>query len=130
MDVCEARWDDGSNLATNALRLTCGKPTKPYHDVQVYLTGREPAATLERLFIDHWTRSGKPLDLLPVPIATTPGMLEARLPLGSTRLALSRTDPRADGSAIREVELYVDIAAADASSAIETQYSAGGFRPR
>ena len=123
MDVCEARWDDRRHLADNPLRLSHGRPHKPYHDVQAWLAGREPARALEDLFSERWRRAGgPPLELRAAVRAEVP--LRASLPIGKTTIALSRTDPQPDGHTIREVEcLFEDaIAAADRLIYVETQY--------
>jgi phosphatidylserine/phosphatidylglycerophosphate/cardiolipin synthase-like enzyme len=111
MDICEARWDDRCHLAVNPLRLSYGKPVKPYHDVQAYLLGGDAPDTLRDLFVDRWSRAGGDPLLLSAPAAERLELERAReaLALGATRLALSRTDPRADGPTIREVEhLFID----------------------
>ncbi len=69
IDICEARWDDRRHLAVNPLRVSYGKPVKPYHDVQVYLAGGDAPDTLRELFADRWSRAGgEPLSL-PAPAA-------------------------------------------------------------
>jgi phosphatidylserine/phosphatidylglycerophosphate/cardiolipin synthase-like enzyme len=125
MDVCEARWDDRRHLAVNPLRVSHGKPVKPYHDVQAYLAGGTAPRALQDLFQERWKRSGGP----PLCLAVDPrSALRLRLrgahALGSGRVAFSRTDPRADGSSVREVErLFVEaIDAADVLIYVETQY--------
>jgi phosphatidylserine/phosphatidylglycerophosphate/cardiolipin synthase-like enzyme len=123
MDVCEARWDDRRHLAHNPLRLSHGHPQKPYHDVQAWLAGRETARALEELFSERWQQAGgPPLQLRSAGRPEVP--VRASLPLAGTTVALSRTDPRPDGSTIREVEhLFEDaIAAADRLIYVETQY--------
>jgi phosphatidylserine/phosphatidylglycerophosphate/cardiolipin synthase-like enzyme len=123
MDVCEARWDDRRHLAENPLRLSHGRPQKPYHDVQAWLAGRETARALEDLFSERWRRAGGPP--LELRSAARPEVsVRASLPIGGTAVALSRTDPRPDGNTIREVErLFEDaIAAADRLIYVETQY--------
>jgi phospholipase D1/2 len=126
MDICESRWDDRRHLAVNPLRVSRGRPVKPYHDVQVYLAGGDGPATLRDLFVDRWSRAGGGTLPLPPPDPRSWEFERPRgaLALGSPRVALSRTDPRADGQAIREVEhLFVDaIAAAERLIYIETQY--------
>jgi phospholipase D1/2 len=123
MDVCEARWDDRRHVANNPVRLSHGHPQKPYHDVQAWLSGHEPARALEDLFTERWRRAGGPpleLGSADRPASPTRGSLA----LGESTVALSRTDPRTDGTTIREVEhLFEDaIAAADRLIYIETQY--------
>ena len=123
MDVCEARWDDRRHLADNPVRLSHGRPQKPYHDAQAWLAGRESARALEDLFTERWQRAGgTPLELR----SARPSQVSLRgsLPMGGGTVALSRTDPQPDGNTVREVErLFEDaIAAADRLIYIETQY--------
>ena len=123
MDVCEARWDDRRHLADNPLRLSRGRPQKPYHDVQAWLAGRDTARALEELFSERWKRAGgPPLELRSAspPEASVRGSLS----IGGTTVALSRTDPQPDGNTVREVQrLFEDaIAAADSLIYVETQY--------
>jgi phospholipase D1/2 len=123
MDVCEARWDDRRHLADNPLRLSHGRPQKPYHDVQAWLAGRETARALEDLFSERWRRAGgPPLELRSAGRHEVP--LRGSLPIGGATVALSRTDPRPDGNTIREVERLFEnaIAAADRLIYVETQY--------
>ena len=123
MDVCESRWDDRRHRADNPLRLSHGHPHKPYHDVQAWLTGREPARALEDLFSERWRRAGGPrLELGDAHRPDPPS--RGSLPVAGTAVALSRTDPRPDGKTIREVgHLFEDaIAAAERLIYIETQY--------
>jgi phospholipase D1/2 len=125
MDVCEARWDDRRHRAVNPARLSRGRPTKPYHDVQACLIGTEAAGLLQRLFVDRWTRAGGE------PFAVCAGGdphlgtdVRRGVSFGPTRVSFSRTDPRPDGQTVREVEhLYLDgIEAAQRLIYIETQY--------
>jgi phospholipase D1/2 len=123
MDVCEARWDDRRHLADHPFRLSHARPQKPYHDVQAWLAGPETAGALEDLFRDRWRRAGGPA--LELRSADRPEVsLRASLPIGAATVALSRTDPRPDGTTIREVERLVEdaIAAADRLIYVETQY--------
>ncbi len=125
MDVCESRWDDRCHRAVNPVRLSRGRPQKPYHDVQMYMTGGEAAGALEELFFERWTKAGGTPP--PLPPALTDGeadRLRGAIHFGSGRIALSRTDPHEDGSIVREVErLFEDgIAAAERLLYIETQY--------
>jgi phosphatidylserine/phosphatidylglycerophosphate/cardiolipin synthase-like enzyme len=124
MDICEARWDDRRHLAQHPLRLSHGKPQKPYHDVQAFVAGGDAPAALAELFIDRWGRRGGDRLALP-PRADSPGVDLPRglLPLPAGPFALSRTDPRKSGP-VREVErLLVDaIRAAEQCVYLETQY--------
>jgi phosphatidylserine/phosphatidylglycerophosphate/cardiolipin synthase-like enzyme len=123
MDVCEARWDDRRHLAHNPLRTSRGRPQKPYHDVQAWFTGRDAVSAVEELFCERWGRAGgPPLELGP---ARQPDLtLRGSVPIGPGAIALSRTDPRPDGPAVREVErLFEDaIDLARRLIYIETQY--------
>ena len=125
IDVCESRWDDRRHLAVNPQRLSRGRPQKPYHDVQVYLSGGTAPRALEELFFERWRRSGEEP---PPPAPPAHGDTEYRprgaLPFGATRLALSRTEPMPDGTAVKEVEhlLVTAISAAERLIYIETQY--------
>jgi phosphatidylserine/phosphatidylglycerophosphate/cardiolipin synthase-like enzyme len=123
MDVCEARWDDRRHLAANPVRLSHGRPQKPYHDLQAWLAGREPAGALEDLFGERWQRAGgQPLELRSTHRPSV--SFRGSLPIGQSTVALSRTAPRPDAETIREVErLFEDaIAAADRLIYVETQY--------
>lgn len=126
IDLCEARWDDRHHQQDNPLRLTRGAPSKPYHDVQAYLAGCEVTDVLRELFVDRWARSeGAPLQLTECDVGGA-GDYRPRgaLPLGPREVAFSRTDPRAPGDTVREIEaLFVAaIAAAERLIYIETQY--------
>jgi phospholipase D1/2 len=126
MDVCESRWDDRRHLAVNPLRLSRGRPVKPYHDVQVYLSGGDAAAALQELFVDRWARAGgDPLALhAPSEGERRPDLPSGAIVIGDAPVALSRTDPRAPGEEIVEVEqLFLDaIDAAERLIYLETQY--------
>ena len=124
MDTCESRWDDRCHRGENPLRTSRGRPQKPYHDVQAYLAGSEVTAALAELFWDRWRCAGggdRPM----LPSASeTPTRPRGLLALGAARVAISRTQPSAEGDGIREVEsLFVDaIGAAQRLIFIETQY--------
>ena len=126
IDLCEARWDDRRHQAANPLRLSHGAPSKPYHDVQAYLVGCEPADILRQLFVDRWARTeGPALTLVECEGSeAAPDGLDGALPLGSGPVAFSRTDARAPEETVREVEhlLVAAIAAAERLIYIETQY--------
>lgn len=126
IDICEARWDDRRHRAENPLRVSHGDPVKPYHDVQAYFAGCAVADVLRELFMDRWARTkGAPL-VLP-PCDPSPGAdyrPRGAMALGAGAVAFSRTDPRAPGQQVREVErLFADaIAAAERLIYVETQY--------
>lgn len=126
IDLCEARWDDRRHQQHNPLRLSHGKPSKPYHDVQAYLAGCDTADLLREVFVDRWARTEGPKLTLPdcesQPVAGYSP--EGALPLGESVVAFSRTDPRGPNDTVREVEsLFVDaIKAAERLLYIETQY--------
>jgi phosphatidylserine/phosphatidylglycerophosphate/cardiolipin synthase-like enzyme len=91
----------------------------------MYMTGGQASGVLEELFFDRWQRSGGTPP--PLPAALPDGeahRLRGAIHFGPGRIALSRTDPRSGGVAVREVErLFEDgIAAADRLIYIETQY--------
>jgi phosphatidylserine/phosphatidylglycerophosphate/cardiolipin synthase-like enzyme len=91
----------------------------------MYMAGVDASAALEELFFERWQRSGGTRPSLP---AALPGGETHRqrgaIRFGAGPVALSRTDPREDGSTVREVQrLFEDgIAAAERLLYIETQY--------
>ena len=128
IDLCDHRWDDRSHKDPNPLRLSRGEPHKPFHDVQAYLVGNEVSAKLRELFACRWEGAGGEPLVLPEP---TSGLASyeppGAVPLASSRVALSRTDPRGSPTKTencREIcDLYLDaIAAARELIYIETQY--------
>ena len=98
IDICEARWDDRRHRVANRLRVTRGKPQKPYHDVQAYFRGPEIAAALGGVFCDRWRRAGgDPIQLPPRSQANVAGATGRPAPRGALAfppgpVALSRTD--------------------------------------
>src|SRR4029453_240643 len=120
MDVCEARWDDRRHLADNPLRLSHGRPQKPYHDLQAWLGGGAAGGAPGGLFSPGGggargarRRAAPALELRSADRPEVP--VRASLPIGGTTVALSRTDPQPDGNTIREVErLFEDAIAAAA----------------
>jgi phospholipase D1/2 len=134
IDLCEARWDERDHRSVNLLRRSRGRPSKPYHDLQAHLVGRQAGAALRDLFVDRWSRSPGRDPIDPSVLNDDDGLGAARetswapevphIDLGPVAVALSRTDPRARDQTIREVEhLFVDaIDAADQLIYIETQY--------
>ena len=54
LDLCDARWDTRQHAPHSPERVdTHGRPYKPFHDIQVALTG-PVVDTLQRLFLDGW----------------------------------------------------------------------------
>jgi hypothetical protein len=124
MDVCESRWDDRRHRGENPVRVARGLAQKPYHDVQAYLAGREATGALVDHFWERWGCAGGG-DRPSLPSGSRPAIRpRGLLPFGAARVALSRTQPSADGEGVREVEsLFVDaIAAARRLIYVETQY--------
>jgi phospholipase D1/2 len=128
IDLCESRWDDRRHLAHNPARVSRGRPQKPYHDVQTYLTGRPVAAALTDLFCQRWKRTGgDPIRLpeLPSPAGAATYRPRGALAVPPGPVALSRTDPRKtlrrSHFEIRQ-QLEDAIAAAERLIYIETQY--------
>ena len=94
MDVCEARWDDRRHLANNPVRLSRGRPQKPYHDAQAWLAGRATARALEDLFTDRWQHAGgPPLELRSANVSEI--TVRASLPIGAATVAWWRWSRRA-----------------------------------
>jgi phospholipase D1/2 len=97
LDLCEDRWDDRHHRAHNALRVSRGKPHKPFHDIQAFARGRELAASLSELFARRWELAGgEPIaaELMREPVDGPSNYRADRLvPIAATSVALSRTDP-------------------------------------
>lgn len=99
LDLCEDRWDERSHTANNPLRVSRGKPHKPFHDIQAFMRGKEMAGSLTELFARRWERTGgDPIaaELL-APFGSEAERLAIgdQLPIAATTVALSRTDPAA-----------------------------------
>lgn len=98
LDLAEDRWDDRKHLMENPLRVSRGKPHKPFHDIQVYLRGRALGRSLNELFAKRWELAGgDPIDAVlkatgDAPLSYQPHNL---VPLPATAVTLSRTDPHA-----------------------------------
>ena len=132
IDLCEARWDDRRHRVANRLRLTRGKPQKPYHDVQAYLRGAATAAALEDVFCDRWRRAGGDPIALPHRSASASVARAGRdqaprgaLPFPPGPVALSRTDIREKGARSKHEIRTLLVRAFDAAERliyVETQY--------
>jgi phospholipase D1/2 len=98
LDLCEDRWDDSKHQAHNPLRVSRGKPHKPFHDIQAFMRGRDFASSLSELFARRWELTGgdpmAPEDLTP-PSQPSSYRPESLMRLVPTTVALSRTDPMA-----------------------------------
>jgi phosphatidylserine/phosphatidylglycerophosphate/cardiolipin synthase-like enzyme len=131
LDLCDARWDDRSHRQTNNLRINVGgDPGKPFHDIQVFIRGREFTASLAELFQKRWERAGgDPFDIPPASSDASAARerIEGLVPIRAKLAALSRTDPHGspDGPELCK-EIYALHVAAIASATrliyAETQY--------
>lgn len=129
LDLCDHRWDDREHRVPNPLRVSRGEPHQPFHDVQAYLVGAEPAARLTELFVARWAAAGgAPLQLPDTPAATWEDFKpHGAVPLAATRVALSRVDPFGAPNGARdcrEISLLTlaAIRAAERLIYVETQY--------
>jgi phosphatidylserine/phosphatidylglycerophosphate/cardiolipin synthase-like enzyme len=126
IDLCEARWDDRGHRAQNPDRTSHDEPVKPYHDVQAYCSGCDVTDALRELFVDRWARTeGAPLELVACEAPSGEAYSPAgALRLGAGELSFSRTDPRAEGDTVQEVQqIFTDaIAASEQLIYLETQY--------
>ncbi|MET0384492.1 MAG: phospholipase D-like domain-containing protein [Polyangiales bacterium] len=131
LDLCDHRWDDNHHANKNPLRVSRGSPHKPFHDIQVYMRGREVTASLSELFYDRWHKAGG--DALPEPTPVEAGEaseVQGLIALPSAEVTLSRTDPNGSPggpSPCSEIrDLYTDaLQAARQLVYIETQYFSG-----
>jgi phospholipase D1/2 len=133
LDLCDHRWDDNKHKNKNPLRTSRGAPHKPFHDVQVYLRGREVARSLVELFTHRWQRAcGDPLTLPELEGAARTSELADYRPgsgiyVAAEEVTLSRTDPYGSPTGVAQCteirDLYLDaIEAAERLIYIETQY--------
>lgn len=129
LDLCDHRWDDRQHRIPNPLRVSRGEPHQPFHDVQAYLVGAEPAGKLTELFAARWAAAGgAPLAL---PATPTPAFADFQphgaVPLAAGRVALSRVDPfgAPDGARDCREVFRLTLAAIRAAQRliyVETQY--------
>lgn len=130
IDLCEERWDDRHHRCENVQRVNCmGVAGKPFHDIQVAVTGPVVGALCE-VFEERWhVATGETLH---PSCSVEKGAFDIAvlssgkaLPLAPSAVAVSRTrmDPRA-GDDIAEVQKLLVAAIDQASSIIyvETQY--------
>jgi phospholipase D1/2 len=131
LDLCDHRWDDPHHQNVNPLRVSRGEAHQPFHDIQAYVCGREPAASLQELFVKRWERAGgeaPPHEALePLADCERFEAPEEGLPLPARSVALSRTDPHGapcgppDCAEIRALHVQA-IQAAERLIYLETQY--------
>jgi phosphatidylserine/phosphatidylglycerophosphate/cardiolipin synthase-like enzyme len=129
LDLCDHRWDDREHRVPNPLRVSRGEPHQPFHDVQAYLVGAEPAAKLTELFVARWLAAGgAPLQLSDTSAETWDDFNpHGAVPLAATRVALSRVDPFGAPNGARDCrEVFLltlaAIRAAERLIYVETQY--------
>jgi phosphatidylserine/phosphatidylglycerophosphate/cardiolipin synthase-like enzyme len=129
LDLCDHRWDDREHRVPNPLRISRGEPHQPFHDVQAYLVGAEPAARLTELFAARWLAAGGAPLQLPDPPAGAWDDFNPRgaVPLAATRVGLSRVDPFGAPNGPRDCrEIFLltlaAIRAAERLIYVETQY--------
>lgn len=136
LDLCDSRWDTRDHAKGAPERIDMhDKPYKPFHDIQVALSG-PVVPTLERLFLDGWrmatgselhgvhnSQSAGPLSA--VPDRVLEGVHESLgLPLRGQRVGVCRTEWIAEGQVTAEIQALFEraIAGAERLIYIETQY--------
>jgi phospholipase D1/2 len=126
LDFAQCRWDSQLHLASHPARLLQNnQPCRPFHDVQLMVSG-PVAAALGDLVRQRWQRATKrSLPLRPVARQGDLWPNEYEAALGSIPVAIARTAPPFDGDpAVGEVEaLFLDsFERARRHVYIETQY--------
>lgn len=129
LDLCDHRWDDREHRIPNPLRVSRGAPHQPFHDVQAYVQGREPASKLVELFAARWVAAGGvPIVLPQAPRASFDDFEPTgALALAAPRVALSRVDPFGAPNGARECREVFQLTLAAIRAAqrliyVETQY--------
>jgi phospholipase D1/2 len=128
LDLCDHRWDDRRHCEPNPLRVSRGEPHKPFHDVQAYVHSSQIAAQLTALFTARWhAAKGKPFTLPRVEARRPRYEPHNAVPLATSRIALSRTDPHGQPEGARDCRefcaLTLDaVEAAERLIYVETQY--------
>jgi phospholipase D1/2 len=135
LDLCDSRWDTRQHLKNDPARIdTRDKPYKPFHDIQVGLTG-PVVGMVEQLFLDGWRMAGG-LDIRaknaevasPAPMASgadvAGALVEHGLAVGGRQVAVCRTEWLLEGGVISEIQALFEraILAAERLIYIETQY--------
>lgn len=125
LDLTKKRWDVRSHELFDPRRTDpLGKPYRPFHDVQVIMTG-DAAAALGDIFRDRWRRSSHEILRPPEGGAEDPWPAGLVPELNDVDVGIARTyAPYLSNPEVREIErLYLDsIAAARNTIYIENQY--------
>jgi len=125
LDFAQCRWDSQRHLAYHPARVLNERPCRPFHDVQLMVSG-QVAAVLGELARQRWKRAtGRSLPLRPASAETDLWPDECEPSLSGIPVAIARTAPLFQGQpAINEVEaLFLDsIERARRHIYIETQY--------
>ena len=128
LDITRGRWDTPAHRPDDPRHTDRGRPGRPYHDVQMAVSG-PAAAALGELARDRWLRATRQTIRPPVPCRENPWPAYLQPDLTDVPVAISRTAPRyLRYQEVREVErLYLDmIAAARRSIYIENQFFTAG----
>jgi phosphatidylserine/phosphatidylglycerophosphate/cardiolipin synthase-like enzyme/uncharacterized membrane protein YdjX (TVP38/TMEM64 family) len=124
LDPTKCRWDTQEHRAHDPRRIEAnGKPYRPFHDVQMMVSG-DAAKALGDLCRERWYRATG-CQIEPPPRSGDLWPPRVKPDLEGVRVAIARTEPAfKDLPEVREVEqLYVDsIRAARRFIYIETQY--------
>ena len=108
LDICDSRWDDRLHLARRPERLdVSGKPYKPFHDLQLSLTG--PAVGNIRSIFSRYYQDvhGQPFVDPPferVDAGPFERLVAMGLPIPVDRIVLSRTVCAGDMSVAADIE--------------------------
>jgi phospholipase D1/2 len=125
IDITRGRWDTPAHLYTDERRSDGeGRPTFPYHDAQMALSG-PVAAALGDLARMRWARATRRMIKKPPPTPEDPWPPELAPDVVGTDVGISRTEPQYAGRPeVREIEslFLASIAAARRSIYIENQF--------
>lgn len=94
LDLTVRRWDTRAHLPNNPLRVDpAGEPYKPFHDVQVMVSGKA-ARALGELARERWFRAtGERLPPPPANLQVDPWPADVRADFTQIDLAFARTQP-------------------------------------
>ena len=125
LDFAQCRWDSQRHLASHPARVLNERPCRPFHDVQLMVSGHV-AAALGELARQRWKQAtGRSIPFRPASSETDLWPDECEPSLSAISVAIARTAPLFEGQpAINEVEvLFLDsIERARRHIYIETQY--------